>query len=77
MNNNRAKVSANERLKSRYMRARHSLRSISLTKNNQKEIMFLIQRIEDYGFNFFPDHYIRDQVVELEAILDHATSTAA
>ncbi len=69
-------MSANERLKSRYVNARRELRSYRTTKEQQKEIMFLIQRIEAYGFDFFPDHYIRHHVVELENKIERLKAAA-
>lgn len=34
----------------------------------EKEIAYLINKIETYGFEFFPNHYIFDDVVKLQAL---------
>jgi len=37
--------------------------------DDQKEIAHLINEIEQYGFDFFPNHYVYDKVVELEVFV--------
>jgi len=68
----RAKIASSaERLKSRYHYARNVLKRSPnnvLSRDEQVEVCYLIKRIEDYGFRFFPDHYLRDDVVRLERL---------
>lgn len=47
---------------------------IGIDKLVQVDIAHLINKIESYGFNFFPNHYIFDDIVALE---DIATRVAA
>lgn len=67
----RAKLAgAAEKLKNRYWYARNVLRRNpqSLTKEEQKEVCFLVKKIEDHGFGFFPDHYIEPEILRLERL---------
>jgi len=36
----------------------------------QEDISYLIREIESYGFDFFPEHYIRSCVNELRSYVD-------
>lgn len=39
-------------------------------KEQEKEAVFLMHHIEDYGFKFFPEHYISKELVDLERIAE-------
>lgn len=38
-------------------------------KRKEEEIAYLINKIETYGFDFYPNHYIFDDVVKLEKLV--------
>lgn len=65
-------------LEHRYRRAVATIRSFrpsKETKELEKDIVHTIQHIQNYGFEFFPNHYIRDDVIRLEGMarqLEHA-----
>lgn len=74
--NQHKKVSS---LEHRYRRAIATIRSCRTnqdTKALEVDITHNINYIESYGFDFFPNHYVRDQVLLLEAMahqLQYAT----
>jgi hypothetical protein len=48
---------------------RNNRRTMKLSdeqKKKQKNFCFIINEVEQYGFNFFPEHYVRDNIVLLE-----------
>ncbi|WGH49836.1 hypothetical protein [Alishewanella phage vB_AspM_Slickus01] len=66
------KISAAE---TRYNFLVRKLRKIrDLTKQTQQEIAWLFKEITDYGFNFFPNHYLWNNLDKLEAILNEQTA---
>jgi len=68
--NNNNTMSAAER---RYRAASSKLRSIqrsTIQKEDQVELAHLIGYIESYGFAFFPNHYVYDEIVRLESIVN-------
>lgn len=50
----------------RIMRDLHGLRPNPKTKEIEKDVAYLINKIQAYGFEYFPNHYIFDDVAELE-----------
>lgn len=46
------------------------LRVTSETKGLQKDIAFTMQEIEQYGFEWFPNHYVGDQIIQFEAMIN-------
>lgn len=60
-------------IQSRYIQATRNLRRINpkrRTKELDQEIAHTIKKIEDYGFKFFPNHYVFDDVVKLEGLVE-------
>ena len=54
---------------SKYAFYKNNRRTIKVTesqKDREIDYCFMIHDIERYGFNFFPDHYVRDGVKDLE-----------
>jgi len=56
----------------RYRKAQEKMRRLRVTsdtKELQKDISFKMQEIESYGWAFFPNHFVGDQVIEFEAMV--------
>lgn len=41
-----------------------------MSKTTQIQVAWLFKEIKDYGFNFFPNHYLWGHLNELESILN-------
>lgn len=55
----------------RYRTAISKLRAISrnrIPKETQVEIAYLINKVDSYGFNFFPNLYVYDDITKLEEL---------
>tara|TARA_B100000700_G_C14949068_1_gene810745 strand:+ start:1092 stop:1346 length:255 start_codon:yes stop_codon:yes gene_type:complete len=46
-----------------------------LTNENEVEIAYLLKDIEDYGFDFYPNHYNWERLDRLENIMNSALRT--
>lgn len=61
-------------IEARYHRVLNTLRRnryvSAKNKELEKDIAFQIKEIEDYGMVFFPNHFIGDMVVKLEAMVN-------
>lgn len=57
-------------LLSRFKKAKLHMKQNSqyMTKETQIDVAFLIRDIQNYGFEFFPEHYIEEKINELESI---------
>lgn len=56
----------------RYRTAIYKIRGIGrsrLDKETQVELAHLINKVEEYGFGFFPNHYVFDDIVAIEKIV--------
>lgn len=56
----------------RFRRAQEAMRSMRVTpetKELQKDLAWMMREIEEYGFAFFPNHYVGDQVIQFEAMV--------
>lgn len=56
-----------------YQELRRIIRSNSgqvRDRKTQEDISYLIREIECYGFDFFPEHYVRRSVNELRSYVD-------
>ena len=72
--NKRPSIGAAER---RYRTAISKLRVISrhrIDKKTQVELAHLINKIDSYGFNFFPNLYVYDDVIALEGYVEKLNS---
>lgn len=61
----------------RYRAAVSKLRSIprnTIPKETQVELAHMINDIESYGFNFFPNHYIFESIIKLESLAAKITT---
>jgi len=59
--------------KRRFYNAIAGLREIgrvNLTREEQENIAHTINRIESYGFDFIPNHYVMDDVLNLESFVE-------
>jgi len=66
-------TTTNSSIQKRYNRARNHLRRNFYKlkdQNIQEEIAWTINKIETYGFNFYPETYVEDEVVKLENLVD-------
>lgn len=68
---NKASVS----MKRQFTNARRACRYKAMKMTDPKarkqfelEVMHRVQKIEEYGFEFFPDHYVTDILEELKAM---------
>lgn len=41
-----------------------------LSKDTQVQVAWLFKEVKDYGFNFFPNHYLWENLNKLESILN-------
>lgn len=60
-------------LESRYRRAIASMRACKTNKDTKAlefDIAHTINKIDQYGFEFFPNHFIRNDVIRLEAMIN-------
>lgn len=60
-------------LEYRYRRAVAISRSCKMTRETkalEQDIAHTINRIDQYGFSFFPNHFIRDEVLQFEAMVN-------
>lgn len=67
------KKSTKKAVEVRYDAAVEKIRSVRTTRKSialQKDIAHTMNTIQTYGFRFFPNHYIFDDVVELEKLAD-------
>lgn len=62
------KISLAER---KFSWVKNTLRKVrnNVSREDQVEIAHLMKSIQDYGFSFFPNHYVFDQIQQLESIL--------
>lgn len=44
-------------------------------KHEQLEISHISKEIQDYGYNWFPNHYLMDTITKLENMITGALST--
>lgn len=54
---------------SKYAFYKNNRRTVKVTpsqKDKEIDYCFLVNEIDKYGFDFFPDHYVRDNVRLLE-----------
>lgn len=57
----------------RFHRVLDGLRTISrgkLDRETQEEAAYLINDVQNYGMSFFPNHYVMDQILRLESIVE-------
>lgn len=54
----------------RFRSVMHQLRTKNRPsdKETQVEISHHVKKIHDYGFGFFPNHYVMDSIIALEGI---------
>lgn len=55
----------------RYRSAIYKVRGIGrsrIEKSVQEELAHLINKVESYGFFFFPNHYVFDEIIAIEKI---------
>lgn len=60
-------------LEHRYRRAVAIARSCKTNRNTKSlecDIAHVIDTIDRYGFEFFPNHFIRDEVIKFEAMVN-------
>lgn len=64
-------------LETRFKKAVEKLKIFPYHKNKRKrdksvemEAAYLIHEIEEYGFSFFPEHYVKDKVKKLEDLAE-------
>lgn len=63
-------VSAAENRFGRAMFRLRALRStVRTTKEEEVNIAHIINKVQTYGFGFFPNHYVMDDIIELEGII--------
>ena len=67
------KIQKTKPVELRFTRAASILRSLKVSENTkelQKDLSWMKKDIEDYGLEFFPNHYVYDKVKEFEALVD-------
>lgn len=86
MNTNTRQKAANTASKSkksvcaaerRYRNAIFKIRAVGrsqISKQEQVDIAYHINTVESYGFGFFPNHYVFDNIVALESIATTLTA---
>lgn len=47
------------------------------TKDDQLEISHISKEIQDYGYNWFPNHYLIDTISKLENLISSKTAGVA
>jgi len=52
-----------------YKKNRRTIKVSPQQKEKQENYCFLVNEIERYGFSFFPDHYVRESIRELESFV--------
>lgn len=79
VHNNARRSNTNDRQKhhtsaaeNRFRRVMFKLRGMHWSKvsdkKTQTDIAHLVHRVTTYGFGFFPNHYVMDDIIELEKI---------
>lgn len=56
----------------RYRTAIYKVRGIGrsrIEKSTQEELAHLINKVESYGFGFFPNHYVFNDIIAIEQIV--------
>ena len=55
----------------RYRSAIYKIRGVGryrIEKSTQEELAHLINKVETYGFGFFPNHYVFEDIIAIEKI---------
>lgn len=71
-------VETNRRTYNRYMRTMKNVRSTIWNiqdrderKRVERDVAYLVNKINNYGFTFFPDTYVEPIINELQAIVNN------
>jgi hypothetical protein len=57
----------------KFRSVQYNLRSVNrnvMTKKDQEDIAYSINLINQYGFEFFPNHFVFDEINKLDALVN-------